>query len=358
MDRNGKDPAAAFDWNSLRPSLIPSGMTDAEFEPVFHQLVSQVGTTWGDYQAMLCRNASLIPDSMGSTRNIALLRDLDVRRAMAATGASISGAISESTMDSGLIGQHLSATAPADGSAFSAVVMRDGSFVFERVLPGTYILALPDRIVTIEGMESVVVPQKTPVSGVVVLADPGSLLRGVVRVESTGLAVANAAVTLYLDDGSVRTSTTNQLGEFQISGLPEEPVRISVEAVSYARTFAEVVITGKEAMVSLLLKPESTASGTVLLDGVPPPEDPMVFAVQKNTANPSTFYLADVTGNGFKIGMLPVGVYDLHVVTPQAASVVPFSVLSPGTTFALGAIRLVTPAHQPGLKRMSPPLDS
>ncbi|MCX6880379.1 MAG: hypothetical protein NTW21_42225, partial [Verrucomicrobia bacterium] len=108
VDRNGKDPAAAFDWASLRPSLIPAGMTDAEFEPIFQRLISQVGPTWGDYQVMLSRNASLLPDSMGSARNIALLRDLDVRRAMGATGASIAGAILASTMDSDLVGQHLS----------------------------------------------------------------------------------------------------------------------------------------------------------------------------------------------------------------------------------------------------------
>jgi RHS repeat-associated protein len=80
------DNTNAIDWNALKDFMRPSSMSDEAWTPVFANLISQTGPTWGDYVRMLNHNASYLA-KLGQT--VTDIRDLLSFEVMQAGGLSL-----------------------------------------------------------------------------------------------------------------------------------------------------------------------------------------------------------------------------------------------------------------------------
>lgn len=136
------DPEAPFDWDFERASLKPGDLTDEEFEPIFQQLVNQVGTTIGDYLRMLARNANLVAGSADDLRNVNAILELEVTRAWAAVSRSISGALVGEEAEK-LVGDIIIAENLTTGEDFAALVLTDRTFTFAGMSEGEYRIIVP-----------------------------------------------------------------------------------------------------------------------------------------------------------------------------------------------------------------------
>jgi hypothetical protein len=185
------DMLEPFDWQALRPSLIPANMTDAEFEPIFQQLVDQVGPTSGDYLAMLSRNASLCPDAIDA-RMPGVSRQIEVDRAWAAVDLSITGTV---TAEAGIdvIGRTIVAENLSTHESFSATILGDTSFLLPGLTPGDYRLTMGEFAVT------------TTLGAIIPLVAPNSVLELPVIVQQGGMlsfTLINAADMTPVASGS------------------------------------------------------------------------------------------------------------------------------------------------------------
>ncbi len=77
------DPTQPLNLASLVPSLQPVGFPDAQWQPIFQRLASDLGPTQGGLIAALDRDANLLPASMGDPHSLIDLLQIDVARAEA-----------------------------------------------------------------------------------------------------------------------------------------------------------------------------------------------------------------------------------------------------------------------------------
>ena len=75
---------------------------------------------------------------MGSANNVGALLDLEVRKAQAAIGTSISGTLLANDLNVDISGRTVDATNTDTSETFSTITLNDGSFIFESLPTGTY----------------------------------------------------------------------------------------------------------------------------------------------------------------------------------------------------------------------------
>ena len=80
------DDTNRIDWVALEDSMRPDGLTPEQWEPVFNNLVGQVGTTWGEYVTMLDDNARYLHE-LGE--RVTDIRELLAFETMQASGLTI-----------------------------------------------------------------------------------------------------------------------------------------------------------------------------------------------------------------------------------------------------------------------------
>ena len=87
------DDPTPIDWDRALDVMRKDRRDAANWPDVFAQLQQQVGDRWGDFVAMLARNASLLPATRGNAYDPADLLELELQRATAAVGTSLQGQI-------------------------------------------------------------------------------------------------------------------------------------------------------------------------------------------------------------------------------------------------------------------------
>jgi hypothetical protein len=182
IDREIKNASLPFDWESLRPSLIPSGLSAQEFEPIFSQLVRDVGPTSGDYLAMLSRNASLLSGNIHEVENLAALHMLAVNRAWSRVTPSISGSI-DGQVGQDLAGLTLLLRDVNSEVLYASLIYKDGSFSFPGLYPGIFELIAPGYVLT-GPTGHIVTLGDTPIDRIVLSAVPFDISE---RLISSGL---------------------------------------------------------------------------------------------------------------------------------------------------------------------------
>ena len=134
-----------LDWNEIEARSKPADMSAAEWAAIRTQLELQMGNTVGDYVRMLARNASLLPaqraafpEVPNSPADPLALMDLEIAFARAALNTSLRGRVEIADLDVEISNRTLAARNTVTGELFIASTLRDGSFVFPRVTPGSY----------------------------------------------------------------------------------------------------------------------------------------------------------------------------------------------------------------------------
>lgn len=313
VDRMGKDTNLTFDWSFIRDALVPDGMSDEDFDPIYAQMISQVGSTWGDYLNMLARNASLLPPEIGQNSDPGFLVELEFRKAQAALGTSIAGFAFGKDFDIDISGRAVEARNLTTGESFATLSLNDGTFFLSRVTPGNYEFRFDGAIVADSPATSVSDGQS--LVSVQLTLEPGSILTGATINDESGLPISGAAVSATHADGTTFVTTSLEDGSYTLEGLIPGIYTIRADAAGRART--EVVdfeVIDSKYSFDLSMPVEALLSGTVDFEAGGPTDSLLqVAAYPAGSAQRSGAYVGATDGATFVINGLPVGQFDVVI---------------------------------------------
>ena len=190
----------AMDWGEYKEAMRPDYIDVAEWDTVWPVLISQIGDTWGDYYSAMVRDAVVLSEEMGDRIDAVDLLALEIRRARAATGTSISGVglATDPTVNSA--NRRITAHNSSTGEEFYTTSLNDGSFIFDRVSPGSYTFTFYGSIV-VSGNSAEVIEEQS-LEGVQLELAPGSEILGQARDLVTRQALAGMRIVAIGKDSS------------------------------------------------------------------------------------------------------------------------------------------------------------
>ncbi len=339
----------AVDYSTLSMELNPGLYTDAEWNAIFANFQQEVGPTTGDYVAMLDQNATLLPPALGNNMLATDLAELQIDRAQAAIGPSITGTLQTTDPQLALGGLTVYANNQTTGDVFATTSLNDGSFIFDTVTPGSYDFSVDGALIS--GTPTASVAAGQAVQGVTIPVSLGGAISGKVTASESGTGVAGATVTAVGPDGTPYQVTTGPGGVYELGGLPADAYTILAEADGLAQAeVTGVVVNGTGQAQNFSLAAQSVISGTVsLAAGGPTGNDLVVSAQPPGNTDPNLIFGDVVSGSGFTIANLPAGTYDLTVsedgYVPQTLSSV---VVTAGGTTSVGTVQLAASARVSG----------
>jgi RHS repeat-associated protein len=77
-----KTNTTTIDWNALKDSLRPPSINAQAWDPIFSNLVSSIGNTWGSYVAMLDNNAAYLGQLGQTVTDVSQLWNFQVQQAI------------------------------------------------------------------------------------------------------------------------------------------------------------------------------------------------------------------------------------------------------------------------------------
>ncbi|MBE9216279.1 carboxypeptidase regulatory-like domain-containing protein, partial [Plectonema cf. radiosum LEGE 06105] len=301
----------SFNWESLRGNLIPQGMSNADFEPIFNQLIAQVGNTWDDYVKMLARNSNLLPEEFGSRRSPSLLLNIELQKAIAAVETSITGVASATDLGVDLSGRSIVARNTDTRETFVTFSLKDGSFIFEKVTPGSYEFIFDGAVIS-EG-NTAFVSQGEALTELTLTLIPGAEISGKVRSNTTGETLAFAEVSAVSKDGTIYSTFTDEDGQYTLEGIVSGTYTITAQADGKAQLNIENVFVNSDRIIqSFDLIPESIVTGTINFPVVDSDESEVqVLAQSSDQLNLTNAFTAEIKDSAFIIKGLSAGTYDI-----------------------------------------------
>jgi hypothetical protein len=168
-------------WAYVSDALNTFAVSDPLLPTVLSAMESSIGPTWGDYDAMLAANATLLPAAAGSPQDEDTLLQQEYNKVEASLSSSISGSVVTSSPLLELAGQHVEATNATDSSNYVAYILNDGSFVLPNLTPGSYSLQVEGAALVPPGLAAITVTSGIPVTGVTVNVVPEVVVAGTVQ---------------------------------------------------------------------------------------------------------------------------------------------------------------------------------
>ncbi len=305
--------ATPMPWDELKETMRPGTIDSAEWDIVWPVLTAQIGDTWADYHSMLVRNATLLPKELGNSADPQDLFSLEVQKAVASVGTSISGIASTADPAIDLGGRSVVARNLNTQETFFTMALNDGSFIFERVTPGPYVFSFDGAVIS--SGNAATVAEGQVLAGVELHLVRGAKLSGHIRAADTLRPIASARILLTADDGTQLRASTNLAGEYIVEGIPVGAFTATVEAEGRARRAISGLVMGTEVLTQNLdLEVESTISGTVTLEPGGPLDATLTVTAQPvGDAALLGAFVASVEGLGFEIKNLPAGTYNLEI---------------------------------------------
>ena len=307
------DPIALSD---VEQWVQTSYYTLTNWSAIATQLMAQVGPTWGDFVKAMAHDATLIPSQLGDANNLTDLVDLEVQKAIAAVGTSISGQLQAADLNVPLAGLNVYAQDATTGQTYYAVSLNDGSFVFNQMTAGTYEISVhgyqlaSDVAVTVSDGQAV-----TGVNATIASA-PG--ISGQVLAQGTNQPVIAAYVQAFGATGTLFDGYTDANGSFDIAGLPPDTYALEIDATGLARSVVEnltVTATTGPTPQAISMAPEGVIAGTLTLPSGGPTGGTLTVAADlEGSTDLSQQYTAQFPGGtSFSLGGLPAGTYDLTI---------------------------------------------
>jgi len=337
------------DYSELSSSLRPSGYTDSQWNAIYANFQQQVGPTSGDYVAMLARNATLLPASVGNVQDPALDVDLEIQRAIAAVGTSITGTIQSTDPSVSLADRSVIATNETTGDIFSAQTLNDGSFILGSVAPGTYQFQVEGAIV--QGTPTAQVATNQAVTGVNLSVALGGVIHGQIASGAPGVSLSSATVTAIASDGTPYQGSVATDGLYTISGLPPDTYTVEAKADGLAAADVSGITSNDDVQVTnLSLTAQSVITGTVTLQAGGPTGNPLVIVAQPSgSTDPNALFFGTITGSNFTIDNLPAGTYDVTLIeNGYVTQTISAIAVAAGGSASAGTIQLATAASVSG----------
>ena len=313
VDRVGKDPSEAFDWQGVKPELRPAEMDDALWDSVFNAVKSNVGDTWGDALTTIRANVELVAAGEGDRQPglVGLLRP-EVLRAQAEIGNSIQGSIQLSLIENTVTHWRVIATENTTGAQFGATTYNDGSFAIAGLDDGTYTLAVQSdayvqqfeveyELTNSESIENVVLEPATPVDATLKF------------VTVDGNPTVGAAVSIYLDGLLLGQTLVGEEGTVSFVDIPATQYLVTVSLEGYATERVNLDLTGP---LATQLSQATLGFGATVSGNVVPSDggiaDFVVTAIPSGQTGTIPVFAA-INGNQFEFEALSSGAYDLTI---------------------------------------------
>ena len=343
VDRLFQEQDALFDFNAIRDELRPVELTDGEFQPLFEQLITQVGLTNGDYLEMLARNATLLPPELGPNNDVDNLLALELRKAEAAIGTSISGELFARSFSIDIAGVVVDALNTTTNEDFSTFTLNDGTFIFEDLTPGLYEFSIPDVLLTPDTQLPLDLQSGEAFTGLTLELEPGLVIFGEVTSAATGTAITDAFVNLFrdIDNDGIEDYIDNEQvdseGGYSLSGLEAGTYTVVLEAPGFGRTFQTNLMVTENTELNLQAAPQALITGTVTTNGQPV-NDAFIFADIQGGL-PFSQFPGETDSNGdFIITEVTAGTYDIAVINGEQVNLIENVVISEGQQLDLGTI--------------------
>lgn len=346
VDRLVADTGLPFDWEALRDAIIPPDLTDGQFEPIFQQLVAQVGPTWGDYLEMLSRNATLLSRGLGDNRDQLNLIALEIDAIRALTGSSIVGNVIADDLQVNTMGELIAARNLDTGRLFTTISLSDGSFALTGLPTGSYSLALENSDAFHPPVSDLQVSAFDAVTGAVLLAEVNRTIQGAIRGDEDGAPVENARVSLTLDTISIAEAVTDSEGRFSFGGLAIGIYDLEVQASLRRSNTITVDLVDAVTDVAVELEVAGAIEGNVIVPAIPGLDGPVLIRAESlsdidtvilSTLDSAGFFRIDGLAPGnYILGIIQSGVLlaetdTLSVVAGTTTSVPDLSFAGPGT---------------------------
>jgi uncharacterized delta-60 repeat protein len=348
-DRPLKAASSLYDWDSLRKQLTLGELLAVEFDRAFVQLITQIGPTQDGFQAMLSRNCSLLPKTLGDPRGPDAALQIEWNRAIAATGSSISGRISAPDLRVQFGSMTVTARNPASGDTDFAPVLLDGTFTFPRLASGVYELSAMGALLNGGQPVAVGVNAGQAVTNLVLNATLGATVHGVVYDAATGRSIAGATITILGSTNASAVVTSDGNGGYAVSGISSGTYSLVVESPGKARKTIQnlEVLPNGVLEGNIPLAAEARISGTVITQsGIPVSACGVILypaSTNSGTGVPINCIAGAFTGTGIEPSTYHVAIsangYLTHWtsnVTLSAGTIVqlPPAVLLPTTTIS------------------------
>jgi subtilase family serine protease len=223
-------PDEPINWADVEDSLRPEDTDPETWDPMWENLQSQLGDTWGSYVQALRENALRLGMRGERTYDVRELFALAVYVAYGGSRGAIVGYVFDNESGSTVSGATITAFQP-DGSGFStAATENDGSFILDGLPPGKYTLEVEGYIIA-ENSEAEVPDGKDAFNHDVYVIR-GAEISGYVSENTTPLEDIPVLLRSETTDYSA-VARTDDLGKYQISGLPADTYTVSTLADEY-----------------------------------------------------------------------------------------------------------------------------
>jgi subtilase family serine protease/methionine-rich copper-binding protein CopC len=349
IDRLVEDTSRTYDWEPLRDILPRMGMDEAGFNASFDQMVARNGNTWGDYLAMLSRNAGLLPAELGDNRNPEHLAALELRFAAADLGNAIVGKLHAPDFAVDISG--IKVTAGDDnGKGYTTVSLNDGTFIFFNMAPGTYTFNAQGARVINDPAVSVALTAGQTVRDVILDADAGiATARARVLDADANTALPNIFVTLYDTDTNqaVFQTRTDASGFYDMQLAPTGTFRAVVHTDGYARrVIDDFVIEFGVTPPDILLTKGASVTATLDFNGQSAAAETFILAAP-DLADPSQDVFDFTTTSSFVIDGLTPGTYTFWVFNAGFGERIDGVVIGETGLVDLGTITFAPPPPTP-----------
>jgi hypothetical protein len=338
------DDTTPLDWTEVASYIDTTVTSGPNWPAVLAQLQMQVGSTYGDFVRTLDRDVDLLPPTMGDLHNIATVFDIEVRTAVAAIGTSLRGSLQTSDARVPIAAQTVVLTNVLTGDRFTASSLNDGSFVFDTLPAGNFILTVDGRLlqstatVTVTAGQAVVLPSITLIRG--------AGLSGQVTALEDGRPIVGATVQLFQDDGTGMAATTADDGSFQMTAIVPGSYQVTVTAPGRARTtLGPLTLTDTDQIQNATLTLAAMIQGKVIAASGGPATPTVNITARRldpvSSAIVDSFTTTAAFGSEFTVSGLAAGTYQLAITATGYArqDLAPVSVAAGGIA-DLGPITL------------------
>ncbi len=352
-----------FEWTQLQ-SYLGEQISDSEYAELLSALRMGIGTTNGDFLWMLSRNANLISEAVAQPITTGDLLSLELKRLHASIGPSISGIVTGANFNTSYAGSSIFAFNLVSGDTYESTVLQDGSFVFDRVTPGRYGIAIQGHLISSSMPEEIVV-ENAPLQGIRLEVEVGSSIKvNIVDAVGSG-SVANATVIAIDSNDGRPVAVADSSSNYTLHGLPDGNYSILVMSSNRSTSWVDgISINGPNHYeeVSILMGQPASLVGSVELPGGVIADERINVVVLMEGLPIVGGFRPDIINGVFSLSNLPAGSYRIQI-SGEGFELLETSLftIAPGELHAVGTLILEASDLPPiaalkGIDNPQPPL--
>jgi len=223
-------PDEPIDWDSIELALRPEEIDPDLWDSVWQNLMDQLGNTWGTYIDALRQDARRLTLRGQRTYDIRELFGLELNIAYGGYRGAISGFVFETDDYTSIENVTISAYQPENPHYAQTLTKGDGFYLLTGLPPGSYELEVEGYVIE-EGASAEVFADEDLLDHLIFVT-PGGEISG--YVSFNGLPIEDALISARGENNeTLTTDRTDQLGHYQLIGLPEDTYIIKVKVDGY-----------------------------------------------------------------------------------------------------------------------------